>query len=57
MAASPQARQEVKAIAALAARVKEAAQLAPPVEPSAAFRAAVEKRLAELDGLTAPRLR
>ncbi len=49
MAASPQARQEVKAIAALAARLKEAAQLAPPVEPSAALCAAVEKRLAELE--------
>ncbi len=49
ISAMPEVRQEVEVIASLAARLKEAAQSAPPVEPSAALRAAVEKRLSELD--------
>ena len=49
MAASPQTRQEVEAVEALAARLKEAAQAGPPPEPSRALRAAVEQRLTELE--------
>ena len=48
LAASPQARQEVEAVEALAARLKEAACEAPQPEPSPALREAVERRLAEL---------
>ncbi len=49
MAASPQARQEVEAIAALAARLQEAPLVGPPVEPSPALREAVERRLTEVE--------
>ena len=49
LAASPQARQEVETVEALAARLKEAARAAPQPEPSPAFRGVVERRLAELN--------
>ena len=49
LAASPQARQEVEAVEALAARLKEAAREAPQPEPSPALREAIERRLAELE--------
>src|SRR5208337_2175732 len=57
-AASEQARHEVEAIQALAARLKEAALEAPQPEPSPALREAIERRLAELEpvaGRAAPR--
>src|SRR5437868_6865220 len=57
MAASPQARQEVEAIAAVAARLKEAAQLTPPAVRSPALRAAVEERLAALESVARPVVR
>ena len=49
LAASPQARQEVEAVEALAAQLKEVAREAPRPEPSPALREAVERRLAELE--------
>jgi autotransporter-associated beta strand protein len=49
MAASPQARQEVEAAAAMAQRLKEAAQLTPPAVHSPELRAAVEERLTALE--------
>ncbi len=49
LAASPQARQELEAVEALAARLKEAARAAPRPEPSPALREAIERRLAELE--------
>ena len=49
LAASPQARQEVEAVEALAARLKEAAREAPQPEPSPTIREAIERRLAELE--------
>ena len=49
LAASPRARQEVEAVEALAARLKEAAREAPQPGPSPAIREAVERRLAELE--------
>ncbi|MGA2255805.1 MAG: hypothetical protein ABSG53_14260 [Thermoguttaceae bacterium] len=49
LAASPQARQEVEAVQALAARLKEAAREAPQPEPSPAMREAIERRLSELE--------
>ncbi len=49
LAASPQARQEVESVEALAARLKEAAREAPQPEPSPALRETVERRLGELE--------
>ena len=49
LAASPQARQEVEAVEALAAQLKEAAREAPQPGPSPALREAVERRLNELE--------
>ena len=57
MAASPQARQEVEASAAMAARLKEAAQLTPPAVQSPDLRAAVEARLTELESAAPPAVR
>ena len=55
LAASPQARLEVEAVEALAARLKEAAREAPQPEPSPALREAIERRLAELEPAAGPR--
>ena len=49
MAASPQVRQEVEDVQALAARLKEAARAVPQPEPSPALREAVERRVTELE--------
>ena len=57
MAASPQARQEVAAIAAVAQRLKEAAVTTPPAVRSASLRAAVEARLTELESAARPVVR
>jgi len=48
---SEQARQEVEAIQALAARLKEAARTVRQPEPSTAIREAVERRLDELESV------
>ena len=54
LAASPQARQEVEAVEALAARLKAAARETPPPEPSPALREAVQRRLAEFEPAAGP---
>ena len=53
MAASPHVAAEIKAVEALADRLKAAAQAAPPVEPSAELREAVARRLDELESAAA----
>ncbi len=57
MAASPQARQDVEASAAMAQRLKEAAETTPPAVRSPELRAAVEARLAKLEAAARPTVR
>jgi hypothetical protein len=57
LAASPQAQQEVEAIAAMGQRLKEAVQLTPPAVHSPDLRAAVEERLTALDAAAQPAVR
>ncbi len=57
MAASPKARQEVEAIAAVAQRLKEAAETTPPAVRSPELRAALEARLTALESAARPLVR